>query len=765
MWIVAALAAVGAGFSGAEPTGWWLSDLAWSAGFAIVVVLATARARRWTWLVLAGVTATAAHGSGQLAISLVALLIAFLASFFDRQTQDYGPIIGSVVAALCLQVLLRLNDIEPTGATALIAFGATLPPLISGYRRASRGARRAFWWATGCAIVFAFFAAIGLGMATLSARPDLTAGINQAQNGFNAARNGEGEVAARRFGRSAASFGTAHDTLTAPWALPARLVPLLGQQAAAVQIVSAEGAALASSASAAATGADIDELRFNGGALDLDLVASFEQPLRDAEAALSGAAAAVDEVQSPWLVQPLASRVDRFDDEVGDALPDAQIAIQGVSLAPALLGGEGERHYFIAFLTPSETRSLGGFMGSFGELTAIDGDLELTRSGSVEDLELPARINGATLSGPRAFLERYARFDLANYMGDVGLSPHMPDVGQVLSEIYPQAGGHPVDGVITVDPVALEAMLTFTGPITLTGYPEPLTTENAADILLREQYLTFDQRSERKDFLEEATRETFDLLTTGDLPGPRQVTEVLGPMVDQGRLMVYSPTGDEQAFFEEVGLDGAYPLPRGGDMIGLNTNNAANNKIDIFMERTLNYRAEYDPTTGEVEATATIEITNNAPPGGLPDVILSSGDRIRGGTTPLGTNGITLFFYTPLELDGGVARSALGEGPLELRPESEFDMSVYSGRFNIPAGQTLTLELQLSGTIAPSDTYRLTVANQPMVNADTVNVSVTPAGGYTARSGGGFDVDDDGVATTSVDTTSGDQRLRLRLDP
>ena len=44
--------------------------------------------------------------------------------------------------------------------------------------------------------------------------------------------------------------------------------------------------------------------------LPRDLVASFEEPLRDAEAALSGAAAAVDEVQSQWLVQPLASRVD-----------------------------------------------------------------------------------------------------------------------------------------------------------------------------------------------------------------------------------------------------------------------------------------------------------------------------------------------------------------------------------------------------------------------------------------------------------------------
>lgn len=763
VWIVAAVAAVAAAFSGAEPTGWAASDVVWTAGFAFFVVVAAARARRWTWLVLAGITATAAQGNVALAVSLVAVLVAFVSAAFDHQTREYQPAIGAVVAALAVQVLLRLHDIEPSGATALITAAATAPALVSGLRRCTPRVRKAWGWGLAAFVVLAVLAAAGLAVSAFSARSDLSAGIDQARNGFDAARDGEGAVAARRLTRSASSFGTAHDTLTAPWALPARLVPALGQQAAAVQIMSDEGASLASAAAQAATDADVDELRFQDGAIDLDLVASFEQPLRDAEAALQGAADAVDAVQSPWLVRPLASRVAKFDDEVDQALPDAQIAIQGVELAPDLLGGNGERHYLLAFLTPSENRSLGGFLGSFGELTASDGDLELTRSGSVEDLELPARANNATLSGPEEYLARYGRFQIASYMGDAGVSPDMPSVGQVLAELYPQAGGQSVDGVIAVDPVALQAMLTFTGPITVTGYPEPLTADNAADILLRQQYLTFDQRSDRKDFLEEATRNTFDLLTSGDLPGPRQVTQVLGPMVDQGRLMAYGSDADEQAFFEQVGLDGAFPRTRGGDLIGLVTNNAANNKIDIFMERSIDYRANYDPTTGSVASTATITIANNAPASGLPDVILSSGDRIRGGDTPLGTSGVNFSVYSPLRLDDAVARSALGEGELTMNAEREFGMFVYSAMINIPAGQSVTIEMQLSGTINPSDTYRLTVANQPTVNPDTVTLSVTPQAEYTAESGGGWEIRDDGTATRTADTTDGDQRYRLQL--
>lgn len=764
VWAIASAAAVGAALSAARPTGWIVSDVIWRGGFAFVVVIAASKARRWTWLVLAGVTATAAQGGPQLTLSLVALLVAFLAAAFDRRTQPIAPIIGAAVGALAIQVLLRLDAVDPTGATALIAAAATVPVLASGYRKCSDRSRRVVRWTVAGTFVFAGLAAVGLAVAAFTARADLAAGINRAQNGFDAARDGEGALAARRLSRSAASFGSAHDALMAPWALPARVVPILGQQAAAVQAVTDEGASLAASASSAATDADIDQLRFQDGTIDLELVQSFEQPLRQAVTALETASERVDDIQSPWLVQPLARRVERFDDEVNDALPDARLAIDGVQLAPAMLGGGTPRHYFIAFLTPSENRALGGFMGSFGELTAANGDLELTRSGSIEDVELPARANGATLTGPQEYLERYGRFDIANYMGDAGLSPDMPTVAQVLSELYPQAGGQPVDGVITVDPVALQAMLNFTGPISVSGYPEPLTAENAADVLLRQQYLTFDQRSDRKDFLEEATRQTFDALTSGDLPGPRQLADVLGPMVDQGRLMVYSDAAPEQSFIEQVGIDGAYPRARGGDLIGLVTNNAANNKIDIFMDRSIDYRAAYDPATGEVHATATIEITNNAPASGLPDVILSSGDRIRGGDTPLGTNGINLSFYTPLGLDEAVARSALGEGAQSMDEGREFGMSVYSGRFNIPAGQTITLELTLSGIIGPSDTYRLTVANQPTVNPDTMSVEVTPAGDYTPQASDVFSVED-GVATASVATTDGDQRLRLRLTP
>src|SRR6202035_2533486 len=90
---------------------------------------------------------------------------------------------------------------------------------------------------------------------------------------------------------------------------------------------------------------------------------------------------------------------------------------------------------------------------------------------------------------------------------DVTYSPDFPTVGKVISQMYPQAGGDQIDGVLALDPDALSALLRFTGPINVAGLPTPLTAANAADVLLRQQYLSFparEQQTSRHDFLQNA---------------------------------------------------------------------------------------------------------------------------------------------------------------------------------------------------------------------------------------------------------------------
>ena len=603
-----------------------------------------------------------------------------------------------------MQVLLRL-DLDGTGLSALVTAAAVTPVFVSAYRRSHRRVRRRVavigFIGAGLAVV----AAAGLAYAGAQSERQLRDAADEVRDGLDALRDNQPDQAVVLLSAATEHFEAAQQTL-GTWGRPARLLPVLGHQARAAAVVADQGAALSSAAADATVQADIDELRFDEGALDLDLVAGFEEPLAEAYETLAVAAEEVEEARTMWLIDPLSTAVGDFDTEVDRALPDAELAIQGVRLAPALFGGDEPRHYFIAFTQPAEARGLGGFVGNYGELTAIDGDIELTRSGRIRELIAAPGADQRTLSGPEDYLTRYGRFQPTQYLQDLTLSPDGPSVAQVMAELYPQAGGQPVDGVIIVDPVALAALMEFTGPISVEGRTEPLTAENAADFLIREQYITFqDDEQDRVDFLDDASEATFERLTEGDLPGPRQVADVLGPVVHQGRLIVYSVHDDEQDLMERTGLDGALP-PVDGDFVSLTTQNTGNNKIDIFLERALDYEANWDPATGRVEATATVELHNGAPASGLPGIVIGSSDQR---DLPPGTSLLYLSLYSALPLTS----AEVGGLPLAMESQRERDRWVYSRFVEIPPGGRVSLQFHLQGAIAADETYRLGYAPQP----------------------------------------------------
>jgi hypothetical protein len=726
VWALVALSALAGAASAAEPAGWLPADLLWRAGFAALVTAATARAARWSWIVLAATAAAASTVDGPTLFGFAALAVALVAAVRRRRSR----VLGALAGGFAVQALLRL-ELPDTGMSALLTVVAVAPVLVSAYSRLRRDDRRVVHVVLFVAGVVVLVAVAGLAVAVLRSEQQVREAADAVRDGLDAVRENEPDRAVALLTEAQAGFEEAHGSV-ATWGLAARVVPVLGHQARALEVVTGQGAALAEAAARSTVEADTDELRFEDGVLDLELVAGFEQPLRDARDVLAEAEAGVDEARTMWLVDPLSTGVADFADEVGRALPEAELAIEAVELAPALFGGEGERHYFIAFTQPAESRGLGGFIGNYGELTARDGDVELTRSGRIRELIAAPGAAQRTITGPRDYLRRYGRFQPAQFLQDLTFSPDGPSVGDVTEQLYPQAGGQEVDGVIIVDPVALAALMEFTGPIPVEGLDEPLTADNAADILIREQYLRFaEDEQQRVDLLDEATEETFERLTEGDLPSPRVVADVLGPVVEEGRLIVHLVDGAEQDLVERVGLDGALP-PVEGDFVSLTTQNGGNNKIDVFLERALDYQARWDPATGEVRAEATVELRNTAPASGLPGIVIGSSDAR---ALPPGTNLLWLSFYSALPLAG----AELDGVPVAMEPQIERGRWVYSRYFQLPPGGEATLRLELTGVLRPGADYRLTYAPQPTVNPDRVTLAAALVDGWVTTESAGWE--------------------------
>lgn len=711
---VAIVAAVVGAFSAASPTNFLVSDIVLRGGIAAVLTLAASRARRWTWLVLAGIAVVGAPANGWFVVTAAGLLFAVVTTLFPRRR-----IYGAVVGAVSVQGLLRFTDVAFGRGSAVLFAVAVVPVLVSAYAVAPRRVRKRIHQVLVVLGAAVALAVVLFGVAGLLAYGQTQSGARHAKAGLRSIRDGHSEEAGSELTEAATAFQSAHDIVDSWWAKPAGAVPFVAQQARAVQVVTGEGAQMSSVAAGAAGQADIQELKYEDGRIDVEKLAALADPLRRTSSTFSSASDNIKQVRSPWLLPPLASAVNEVEDELAITLPQLRLAATAATEGPDLLGANAPRRYLILFTQPAESRGLGGFVGNWAELTAIDGRLDIARSGRSGELNAAPGADARDVTSPPApkdYVERYGRFHPGRYFQDVTLSPDLPSVASAVGQLYPQMGGDKIDGVLTVDPYALAALLQFTGPVKIDGFDQALTSENAAQILVKDQYLTFNAKNERTDFLDEASRKTFDQLVHGSLPSPKKLAEVLGPVVEQRRLMFTSFDRGEDELFQQLEANGAFPKSDGGDFFELVTQNKANNKADLYLHREVEYDTRYDPASGSVDSTMTITLRNDAPSSGLPPAVIGDNDQ----GLPMGTNVVYLSVYTPL----GLRSAKDATQPVALEYQQELGYSVYSQYIDIPAGGTATLELSLFGQIDAGPAYRLRVGAQPTVNRDKVTLHV-----------------------------------------
>lgn len=721
--IVCAGAAIAGAFADVAPGGHRVADRLVTGAFLACLAAAGTVARRWTRVVPAVVGYALAANVPGLLLAAAAVLLVMLERLVERRDPVLRRFVGALGAALGGLALLRLHDFGVHGISALITAAAIAPMLLSAVRGSGPRTRRRVRWVAVTVGGATLLVVLAYGALLMACRSGLDRGVERLDQAAAAAREGDDALAERRFAQAAAAFGGVDDLLGGWWTTPVRSLPVVGHNARAVGGMAGLAADLADDAARTAARVDTDRLSVTGGRLDLGAVRELQAPFEDVVAALDGADRRLAAIESPWLVGPVADQVARLRDEVTRTQPDARLAAHAVRVLPEMFGGDGESRWLVAFVTPVEARGRSGFLGNYAELTAVDGAVEMTRFGRTSDLEdggIPGRER--TLTGPDDFLAQWGEFDPTTTWVNITMSPHFPSVGQVMAELYPQSGGQPVDGVIAVDPGGLAALLELTGPIRVPGLADALTADTAERFLLLDQYVELPDTDARADVLEAFARTVFEELTSRSLPGPAVVADALADPVRQGRIQLYAVDPDHQRLFAELGAAGALP-PVDGDALAVVNNNASGNKIDVFLSRDIAYRVRWDPSSGDLAATARVTLRNDAPTAGLPDYVIGSAIRTRGGDLPLGANRTYLSVYTPWQLvDATLDGDATG-----LHEGRERGRNVYSIVVDVPPeGGTRTVELELRGHM-PADAdggYRLDVATQPLVEPDRFDLTV-----------------------------------------
>jgi Protein of unknown function (DUF4012) len=682
-----------------ERRAWWANELARIAAIGSIAGIGVA---------VAGLRPTGAAGvDTPMTLVGAAIFVTTISttSWTARWRAGLHGVILAVVAGIALQVLARLGNVWRFGiSTAIVLFPLAVIFLFAVERRTGR--RRVLWlMALGGLVLLGIVGVIGLGAATVAARPELTRGTEVAKQALQSLKSGDFTGARAGFRLAANLFAKADKDFSKPWTQPARLIPVIAQHRRAAVSLTASAGTVSNTIANVLGEIDFDRLRVVNGTIDVKAIEALADPLDRLTAALTELKSSVVAADSQWVIGPIRSRLSKLTKQIDQQQIEGERASIAVQRAPALLGANGKRTYFIAFTTPAEARGLGGFMGNWAEVTIDGGQIAVTNFGRTADLA----VDGDT--------EHWVR---------ITSSPHFPDVAQLIADGYPAFSGHKVDGVFAMDVFTIAALIKLTGPIDVPSIGKTVTADNAAKFLLSDQYALVADRADRIDLLEEVARTTISRLLTTPLPAPPELLKLLGPFATQGRLLGWSPQADEENLFERTNMSGELPALNGGDGLAVVVNNIGNNKIDYYLTGDVAYAVTTDRKSGKVTATLDITLRNNAPAGvAVPPIVFENSEG-----QPPGTNVMKLSVYSALpvtgvKIDGQLISTPTGD------TQRGYNLSTIP--VSIAAQATVKITVQLAGPIDLADGYHVVTRAAALFDPFKTSIAVdgkttTPAG-------------------------------------
>lgn len=747
---------VGLFASDAEPASIAVADGLYRAVFASALVWFAARSRRWTWGVLSTISVVVAVSLLHQVIAVVAVLLNVFATGRNRRS----PQLGALVALLCLPALLnqgvgplwRLTGgtiSDPFATSAVITFLGAAPVFRTGWRTISRRRRRTLRKvAQTVGAVVGSLVTISVAITAL-ALPPMLRGLEQLQFGADSATAGDLEDATSRLTIAATEWSQANSIVAGPWTLPARLTPIAGQNIRAAQVVTGQASAL-SAAAAAVTDRTDPEVLVVDGAVNIEQIDRITPAFDALAATLERAEVRIGGVSSEWLLPPVAERIDRANEVLAPSAGVMGASAEALQVGRNLLGGQDPSQILVMFTTPAEARGSGGFVGSWALIEGHEGRLEVDRSYRSSELNSLLEAQQAVLNADSDFSNRYEQFSIERHIQDVTISPDFPSVAAVAANLFAQATGVEVDAVISMDPFVIQQLVGFTGSLNSHGLR--VSGANAANELLVNQYVLFDGDERlREEALVDLTDQLSDALFDNP-PDPLDFVTELAPLAEQDRVNLWLADDPQSQTTDRLGLSGRFP-DTSDDLLAVVHQNSGQNKIDSFLERSLDIQTLLNRHEGTVRHDVRVTLDNSAPDSGLPAAILESNDQ---GLEP-GTNRMIMSVYSRHP----VVEARLDGETVPLQPEIEFGIPVYSLVVALPAGDFATLDLVIEGELADRDRYAMSLGTQPLTSPELASWHLQTEGGTRLVAPDGWRTSSDGVRWSDELTKDRDFRFEL----
>jgi len=458
---------------------------------------------------------------------------------------------------------------------------------------------------------------------------------------------------------------------------------------------------------------------YAGGRLDFAAVTDLAERVATYSAQISALESRLAEAErgSLGVIEEAFERAQRRLASTHSALETVQRAL---TVLPELFGSDRDRRYLIAFLTPSEARGGGGLLGVFTVLTARDGALDLGPIHTNDDIN--DRLGRKNVKAPAWFNHLYGNLTALSDVRQANLSINFPATSHVMLEMYREALGKQLDGVIAMDPLTLGNLTRALGPLRTRGWDEAIRASNARRLLLRDIYIRFPLSAEGRQnaYLARLVDKVWTKIDGGGFPIGAMGAALADSAASQ-HLKVFVSEPRLQAVVRDIGIGGD-PTVEGPNVQAFFHNNFAGNKVDYYVERTQKVDIEL-ADDGSARVATEITMTND-----VPTEPVSLINRPLNEKLPIGLARMTAHFLLPqgardakTEIDG--RRTQFFRGTDSGLPARWTSVSIEAG-----AEATLRVEYEIPDA-SSGDGFEFTLWPQALPHPDRYEIAVWAPGG------------------------------------
>ncbi len=336
------------------------------------------------------------------------------------------------------------------------------------------------------------------------------------------------------------------------------------------------------------SGLESASLTTEDGNLNLQPISDASQQMASVNSTLQQQVAVLDSVKEPVI----AKIRTQYDDAVAKirALAEQLNGISALMVTlPSFAGASGARTYAILAQTTSEARSTGGLVGSMGSLTMNNGVISVNDFYADAQWPTNSGLSDVTDSQATLFRQISAGLVYGSVVHNMTTNPNFPDVAQQANDFWKAASfggnGTDCDGVLSLDPYALQQLIGVSGDITMPD-GRVLNGTNTAQFLLHDVYNELPVSEQDTYFAAVVAQVVKNVFTDMNVSKLMKLSDVLLDAAKGNHVYMWSFHTEDQQALRDAGLTGEVGTDPSKPEVGVYMQQMHASKLDWYTSRT-----------------------------------------------------------------------------------------------------------------------------------------------------------------------------------